>query len=117
MALITCTTAGRYQEMTTTFVSNSEHAVEEARRVGFQTVQSLAQLVAGRRGAQDALSDLPNPQTAADAAAELLSAHLSSCHGASPSGADVYVGNTEGAQTAGWHRQNILQLLHLDFTV
>mmetsp|Transcript_21239 Transcript_21239/g.63938 ORF Transcript_21239/g.63938 Transcript_21239/m.63938 type:complete len:423 (-) Transcript_21239:224-1492(-) len=67
--------ANRYKEMTTTFVSNSKHAVEEAKRVGFQTAQSLAQLVAGRRGAQDALSDLPHPQTGAVAAAELLNLH------------------------------------------
>lgn len=115
--MITFDTVGRYKEMTTTFVSNSKHAVEEAKRVGFQTAQSLAQLVAGRRGAQDALSDLPHPQTGAVAAAELLSAQLSSCHGASPSGANVYVGNTESAQTAHSHRQNVLQMLHPDFSM
>lgn len=65
----------RFKEMTSSFVSLEEEALPAAARAGFQTVQSLAAFVAGRRGATAALSDLPLPATVAAAAAAALGLH------------------------------------------
>ncbi len=60
--------------MTTAFVSTHDDAVAAAKWAGFLSAQPLSQLVAGRSGAQEALSDLPHPHAVAAAAADLLSA-------------------------------------------
>lgn len=64
----------RFKEMTSSFASSGNDSLSAASRAGFQSVLSLAALVAGRRGAQAAFSDLPQPATVAAAAADALGA-------------------------------------------
>ena len=66
----------RFKDMTSQFVSSVTEPLTAASTAGFQKVQSLPAFVAGRRGAQDALSDLPKPHCVAAAVIDVLGAFL-----------------------------------------